>query len=80
MAVRNPQLVAADWALGPPPDTQNASYFCVAPCAGTLAPGQSAVVQVCSMHAISHSHSWLSFQINIKHLSNSLAASSLESP
>ena len=46
MAVSNPQLVAAEWALGPPPDSQSASYFSVAPCAGTLAPGQSAFVQV----------------------------------
>lgn len=46
VAVSNPQLVAAEWALGPLPDSQNPSYFDVAPCAGLLAPGQSAIVQV----------------------------------
>ena len=27
VAVSNPQLVAAEWALGPPADSQNASYL-----------------------------------------------------
>lgn len=58
VAVSNPQLVTAEWALGPPPDSQSASYFHVTPCAGTLAPGQSAFVQVCLPHAILHCHSW----------------------
>jgi hypothetical protein len=45
VAVTNPEPVPADWTLGLPRDQGAAPVFVIAPCSGTLAPGQSAFVQ-----------------------------------
>jgi len=45
VAVTNPEPVPADWALGLPRDQGGAPVFVIAPCSGTLAPGQSNFVQ-----------------------------------
>ena len=44
--ITNPQPVSADWALGLPREQETSPVFVIAPCAGKLAPRQSAFVQV----------------------------------